>query len=107
MFLWRKVDEEDGDTDSDADTLSDDDEIGCVWMEPSHGGGNLPAAVRRRLVPTVRGTVLFSQRRRQSHGRASSGGGESRILSRSSCLVDLPVLIHVCGLRLIPEDTII
>ncbi|CAM9662216.1 unnamed protein product [Scytosiphon promiscuus] len=64
-FVDEEVDEEDDDTSSDADTLSDDDEIGCVWMESSHGGGNLPAAVRRRLVPTVTGhtatAVLGSQ----------------------------------------------
>lgn len=45
---------EDDDSSSEVETLSDDDdEDEGAWLEPSHGGGNLPAAVRRRLVPTV------------------------------------------------------
>lgn len=46
---------EDDDSSSEVETLSDDDddEDEGTWLEPSHGGGNLPAAVRRRLVPTV------------------------------------------------------
>ena len=46
---------EDDDSSSEVETLSDDDEDEDegAWLEPSHGGGNLPVAVRRRLVPTV------------------------------------------------------
>eukprot|EP00903_Cladosiphon_okamuranus_P011781 g11074.t1 len=61
------VDEEveDSDLSSELETLSDDDQDEGAWVEPSHSGGNLPAAVRRRLVPTVTGhtatAVLGSQ----------------------------------------------
>lgn len=46
---------EDDDSSSEVETtLSDDeDEDEGAWLEPSHRGGNLPAVVRRRLVPTV------------------------------------------------------
>lgn len=55
LFCWRtQVDVEDDDSSSDVESISDDeDEDEGGWMEPSHGGGNLPAVVRRRLVPTV------------------------------------------------------
>lgn len=44
----------DDDSPSDVESVSEDeDEDEGGWMEPSHGGGNLPAVVRRRLVPTV------------------------------------------------------
>lgn len=46
--------EDDHDSVSDVQSVSDEeDEDEGGWMEPSHGGGNLPAVVRRRLVPTV------------------------------------------------------
>lgn len=49
---------EDNDSSSEVETVSDDDdEDEGAWLEPSHGGGNLPAAVRRRLVPTVSSVV--------------------------------------------------
>lgn len=47
-----QVDDEDDASVSDVDTLSEDEDEGA-WLEPAHGGGNLPAVVRRRLVPTV------------------------------------------------------
>ena len=54
MVDFEQVDEEDDQSMSEADTLSEgEDEDEGAWLEPSHGGGNLPAVVRRRLVPTV------------------------------------------------------
>lgn len=56
--LTRKLDVEEGGTSSDEGTLSvDDDDYDDEgrWIEPSQAGGNLPASVRRRLVPTVSG----------------------------------------------------
>lgn len=51
-----QVEVEGDDTTSDEETVSgDEDEDEGPWMEPSHGAGNLPAIVRRRLVPTVSG----------------------------------------------------
>eukprot|EP00752_Nemacystus_decipiens_P012142 g10764.t1 len=65
-FIDEEV-EDDGSS-SGMETQSDDDddeEDGGAWLEPSHGASNLPAAVRRRLVPTVTGhtatAVLGSQ----------------------------------------------
>lgn len=49
-----QVEVEGDDTTSDEETVSgDEDEDEGPWMEPSHAAGNLPAIVRRRLVPTV------------------------------------------------------
>ncbi|CAB1107021.1 unnamed protein product [Ectocarpus sp. CCAP 1310/34] len=64
-FIDEEVDVDDDEPSSDGESLSvddddddDDDDDGDYeggWMDPYHGGGKLPAIVRKRIVPTVTG----------------------------------------------------